>query len=54
MTRIEENYRSSLRLRSLGLHRLAGLTDAVALYQVEADGLATDFPAPSTRGLAET
>ena len=50
---IEEDHRSSLRLRSLGLHRLAGLTDAVVLYQVEADGLATDFPAPSTRGLAE-
>jgi class 3 adenylate cyclase len=51
---IEDDYRPSLRLRSLGLHRLAGLTDAVALYQVEADGLVTDFPAPSTRGLTET
>lgn len=38
------------RLRDLGAHRLAGIADAVTLYQVEADGLATDFPPPVTRG----
>ncbi len=31
-------------LRSLGRYRLAGLTRAEALFQVEADGLPTDFP----------
>jgi class 3 adenylate cyclase len=40
--------RSSLppgvRLRSLGEHRLPGLTNLQALFQVEADGLAGDFP----------
>jgi class 3 adenylate cyclase len=33
-----------VRLRSLGRHRLEGLTRAEALYQVEAEGLRTDFP----------
>jgi class 3 adenylate cyclase len=33
-----------VRFRSLGRHRLPGLTKAVALYQVEADGLTSDFP----------
>jgi class 3 adenylate cyclase len=39
-----------IHLRSLGRHRLSGLTDAQALYQVEADGLATKFPPPRTGG----
>jgi class 3 adenylate cyclase len=30
--------------RNLGTHRLAGLTQAVALLQVEAEGLLADFP----------
>jgi class 3 adenylate cyclase len=33
-----------VRLRSLGRHRLAGLTHAEALFQVEAEGLVADFP----------
>jgi class 3 adenylate cyclase len=33
--------------RDLGSHRLAGLSRAVALFQVEAEGLATDFPPPA-------
>jgi class 3 adenylate cyclase len=33
-------------LRDLGLHELQGLPTAVALFQVEAAGLPTDFPAP--------
>ena len=36
-----------LRFRSLGEHRLRGLADPKGLFQVEADGLATDFPPPS-------
>jgi class 3 adenylate cyclase len=30
--------------RSLGRHRLPGLNQAVALYQLDADGLLTEFP----------
>ena len=33
-----------IRYRSLGRHRMAGLPRAMALYQVEADGLVKDFP----------
>lgn len=33
-----------IRFRSLGRRRLPGLEDARALFQVEADGLVTDFP----------
>lgn len=40
----------SIRFRSLGRHRLPGLTNAVALFQVEADGLLDGFPPPRTRG----
>ena len=32
------------RFRSLGTHRLRGLPDQVALYQIEAEGLASKFP----------
>jgi class 3 adenylate cyclase len=35
---------SGVRLRSLGRHRLRGMPRAEALFQVEADGLLTDFP----------
>jgi class 3 adenylate cyclase len=31
-------------LRNLGRHELPGLTRPETLYQVEAEGLATDFP----------
>ena len=35
---------AGVRLRELGAHRLAGLTRAIALFQVEANGLLCDFP----------
>jgi class 3 adenylate cyclase len=35
---------SGIRLRSLGRHLLPGLTEAEALFQIEAEGLLTDFP----------
>jgi class 3 adenylate cyclase len=35
---------AGLRLRSLGRHRLPGLTRAESLFQVEAEGLLADFP----------
>ncbi len=38
----------SIRFRSLGRHRLPGLTNAVALFQVEADRLLASFPPPRT------
>jgi class 3 adenylate cyclase len=37
------------RFRSLGSHKLRGLQDELALYQIEAEGLAADFP-PLTIG----
>jgi class 3 adenylate cyclase len=43
---------TGIRFRSLGRHRLPGLEDAVALFQVEADGLLADFPPPRTEGRA--
>jgi len=42
-----------IRLRSRGRHRLPGLTDAQALFQVKADGLLDRFPPPRT-GAAQT
>ncbi len=43
-----------VRLRSLGPHRLQGLSNAVTLFQVEAKGLLSDFPplrtAPASPG----
>jgi uncharacterized protein (TIGR03086 family) len=39
---------TGVRYRSLGRHRMAGLPKAMALYQVEADGLGTEFPALRT------
>jgi class 3 adenylate cyclase len=41
---------AGIRFRSLGRHRLAGLADAEALFQVEADGLLASFPPPRTDG----
>jgi class 3 adenylate cyclase len=35
---------SGMRLRTLGSHRLAGLPRPTALFQLEAEGLATEFP----------
>jgi class 3 adenylate cyclase len=35
---------ADLHLRHLGRHRLAGLTDLVSLYQLEGEGLITEFP----------
>lgn len=40
---------SEVGFRSLGPVRLAGLPQAVELFQVEAEGLATDFPPPRIR-----
>ncbi len=43
-TAIEGSLPAGVGLRSLGRHRLPGLTRAEALFQVEADGLVCDFP----------
>jgi class 3 adenylate cyclase len=40
---------TGISFRSLGRHRLPGLSEAEALFQVDADGLATRFPPPRTR-----
>jgi class 3 adenylate cyclase len=37
---------AGIRFRSLGRHRLAGLPDAEALFQVQAQGLRSSFPPP--------
>jgi class 3 adenylate cyclase len=42
---MRESLPPGVRLRSLGRHRLPGLTTAESLYQVEAEGLLADFPA---------
>ncbi|MDP9224427.1 MAG: adenylate/guanylate cyclase domain-containing protein, partial [Actinomycetota bacterium] len=41
---IEGSLPAGIRFRSLGRHRLPGLTHAEALFQVEAEGLLADFP----------
>ncbi|MFN2543869.1 MAG: adenylate/guanylate cyclase domain-containing protein [Actinomycetota bacterium] len=41
---------AGVRLRGIGRHRLPGLTRAESLFQVEADGLASEFPPPRTTG----
>ena len=43
---VERSAPVGLAFRGLGEHRLRGLADPKALFQVEADGLATDFPPP--------
>ena len=40
---------AGLRFRNLGRYRLPGLTKSEALFQVEADGLISDFPPPRIR-----
>jgi hypothetical protein len=35
---------AGIRLRSLGRHRLRGLTRPEALFQIEAEGLLAEFP----------
>ncbi len=46
----EESLPTSIRLRKLGRRRLPGLADPVALFQVETDGLLSNFP-PQRRAL---
>jgi class 3 adenylate cyclase len=41
---IDGSVPSGIRLRSLGRHRLRGLTRPEALFQIEADGLLAEFP----------
>lgn len=41
---IEGSVPAGIRLRSLGRHRLRGLTRPEALFQIEADGLLAEFP----------
>jgi class 3 adenylate cyclase len=45
---IEASESVGVAFRALGLHRLQGLPGPEALFQVEAAGLPTDFPAPRT------
>jgi class 3 adenylate cyclase len=45
---------AGLGFRNLGRHRLAGLPEPEALFQVEADGLRADFPRPRTKPAART
>ena len=37
-----------MRFRSLGGYRFAGFSEPISVYQVEAEGLMTDFPRPRT------
>ena len=41
---VEESVSADVRFRSLGRHHLSGLPHDEMLFQVEADGLLTDFP----------
>jgi class 3 adenylate cyclase len=50
---IEEASPANVRFRSLGEHHLPGLPHAELLFQLEADGLLTDFP-PLRRGTASS
>lgn len=45
---VEDSVPAGVRVRSLGRHRLAGLPQAQPLFQVEAKGLLTRFPALRT------
>ena len=47
---VGESVPTGVRFRSLGRHRLPGLADAEALFQVEADGLSVSFPPPRVKG----
>ena len=44
MATIGEALPHGIRFRNLGRYHLAGLAEAISLYQVEADGLLTNFP----------
>lgn len=44
MNTIKETVPKEIGYRNLGQYQLAGLAEAVSLYQVEVDGLSTDFP----------
>jgi class 3 adenylate cyclase len=48
----DETKPAGVRFRSLGRHRLPGLPEPVALFQVQAEGLRGRFPRPRTRGSA--
>jgi len=41
-------------LRSLGRHRMRGLTQPVALFQVDVEGLEAEFPPPRTEAVSFT
>ena len=41
-------------LRSLGRHRMRGLTQPVALFQVDVEGLEAEFPPPRTEAVPFT
>jgi class 3 adenylate cyclase len=43
---VQQSASPGVRFRSLGRHRLPGLPDAVALFQVQAKGLLSSFPRP--------
>jgi class 3 adenylate cyclase len=47
---VESPASAGIRFRSLGSHRLHGLPEPEALYQVLAKGLPATFPPPRTRG----
>jgi class 3 adenylate cyclase len=51
---LEGSLPSGVRLRSLGEHRLPGLAEAEALFQVEAEGLQVDFPPLRTGAASST
>jgi class 3 adenylate cyclase len=47
---IESPASAGIRFRSLGRHRLQGLAEPEALFQVKAKGLRASFPPPRTKG----
>ncbi len=47
---IEGAQPAGIAFRDLGVHRLRGLPEPEALFQVVGDGLSVDFPAPRTAG----
>ncbi|MGH7566151.1 MAG: adenylate/guanylate cyclase domain-containing protein, partial [Gemmatimonadota bacterium] len=47
---IESPTSAGIRFKSLGRHRLRGLLDPEALFQVLAKGLRASFPPPRTKG----
>lgn len=47
-TALGESPPAGVRFRALGRHRLPGLPDAEALFQVQANGLRASFPRPRT------